>query len=912
MSLSAGTRLGPYEVVAPLGSGGMGEVYRARDPRLGREVAIKVLPESFAADPDRVARFEREARTLASLNHPHVATIHGIEDTDGRRALVMELVEGPTLAGLLGQSGRTRSSARPGLPPDEALPIARQIAEALEAAHDAGVVHRDLKPANVKVRADGTVKVLDFGLAKVIHAGPSPAASAAPTISAPTALTHQGVLLGTAAYMSPEQARGKPVDRSTDLWAFGCVLFEMLTGRRAFDGDSLTDVLAAIVGAEPDWSALPADTPWAIRMLLRQCLRKRPEQRLRDARTARVMLEEAGVDPVSGAPAASPDRAASGPSRRRVLQLAGAALPAAGLGWVAALSLRDAAPPAGPVEVRRFSMDLGLVRPVISPNGRHIAYRLEGRLWVRDLSSETPREIPGGLAFGGFNSDEAYYLTWSPDSRDIAFLAGDELRRVSVHEGGSAAVICTLPAGPAPRRWLGGMAWSAGGGTIVFSRYGAGIFEVPAGGGPPVRLWEENHADDLILFETPEGRAVLFASTGEGGGGPGHGLVVRPPDGTRRLITQLDSNWPELLYSPTGHVLFRHNPQESPSLWALPFSSRTLTAQGEPFLLLRPGFQPSLSAEGTLAYLDTGRAGVQHLAWRDYRGDVLGEAADGHEIIEQVSVAPDGRRAVVVARDAGQTVLWLYDLQRFGRRRVELGEAAAGDVLLATWSGDGTDIYATVASSSSSVTIVRVPAAGGGEPERLLAPDRLPPSVGASVAMNSSRDGRRLVALHGPVLTEMTIWLWTREDAGGGFGSPVQISGETGAFAQLAPDGRHMAFTSRSSGRLEIWLQSVPDGVRHQVSFDGGASPLWAADGTEIFYNARGTLMRVPVGAGGRTSPGLPEPRFEHPRLTGLGAPFARFAVSADGERFLTVESDREPLRPMVRLVQNWPTELLS
>jgi hypothetical protein len=267
---------------------------------------------------------------------------------------------------------------------------------------------------------------------------------------------------------------------------------------------------------------------------------------------------------------------------------------------------------------------------------------------------------------------------------------------------------------------------------------------------------------------------------------------------------------------------------------------------------------------------------------------------------------------VVVARDAGQTVLWLYDLQRFGRRRVDLGEAAAGDVLLATWSGDGNDIYATVASSSSSVTVVRVPAAGGGGPDRLLAPDRLPPSVGATVAMNSSRDGRHLVALHGPVLTEVTIWLWTREDAGGGFGSPVQISEETGAFAQLAPDGRHMAFTSRSSGRLEIWVQSVPDGVRRQVSFSGGTSPLWAADGTAIFYNARDTLMRVPVGAGGRVSPGPPEPLFEHPRLTGLGAPFARFAVSTDGERFLTVESDREPMRPVVRLIQNWSTELLS
>jgi hypothetical protein len=879
--LVPGSNLGPYEIVSLVGAGGMGEVYRARDPRLGREVAVKVLRDAGVLDADRVRRFQAEARAAGALDHPGILAVYDVGQHGDVPYLVSELLDGETLA--------RRVSDRGPLPARQAVDYAAQIARALAAAHAKGIVHRDIKPPNLFVIRDGRVKILDFGLAKVRRAAEDDVTLTA----SDDPLTRAGAVLGTVGYMAPEQVRGETADHRADIFALGVVIHEMLSGAPPFRRPTTADTLNAILRDDPP--ALPASVPPAIDRLVRRCLEKRPHDRYHSAHDLALALADA--------PPTDPLAPASGIGRRRFLEVGGTALAAGAFGWGAALALRGT-PPADRSVVRRFSMDLGLVRPVISPNGRHIAYRLAGRLWVRDLVSETPREIPGGRASLGFNSDEAYYLTWSPDSRDLAVLAGDELRRVSVLEGGTATTICTLPAGNPRRRWIGGMAWSADGDTVVFSRYGAGIFEVPARGGSPVLMWEEAHADDLILFQTSRGRAVLFAATG--GDGPGHGLTVRTPDGERRRIAQLESNWPELLYSPTGHILFRRNPVESPSLWALPFSPETLTTLGEPLLVQRPGFQPSLSAEGTLAYLDPGPAGDQHLAWRDRRGSVVGESSDGHAVIDALSLSPDGSQAVVVTQDAGQRGLWIYDLERFGRRRLALGDDGEGRLpLLAIWSADGTEIYVTDAAISAS-TVLRVPAVGTGEPTPLFTPDRLPLPKGGTLAMSSSRDGRYLVGLHGPGLPTLTTWMWTR-DAAGSYGNAVQLTQEGGQFAQLSPDGRHLAFTSRGSGRIEIWVLSVPDGSRRrQVSFRGGTSPHWGPDGTELFFNERGTLMRVPVGTGPEFSAGSSAPLFDHPRLTGVGAPFPRFAVSPDGARFLTVEAEHELARPMVRVVQNW------
>ena len=887
--LVPGSHLGPYEIIGILGAGGMGEVYRALDPRLRRHVAVKVLRASTIDDADRLRRFEAEARAAGALEHPNILVVYDIGQHGDVPYIVSELLEGETLRHRLREGGA--------LAVRQVLDYAGQVARGLAAAHQQGIVHRDVKPENLFLTRDGRVKILDFGLAKLV---PDPGADG-PTASV-EALTKTGIVLGTVGYMAPEQVRSGAVDHRADIFALGVVMYEMLSGVQPFRRPTTAETLTAILKDDP-----PAQAPVVPRRLdrlVRRCLEKRPHDRFHSAHDLALALDDAAQTEELPIPATS------GPGRRRLLAPAVAALVAAGLTWLAMLTLGQD-PSVDPSAVRRFSMDLGLVRPVISPNGRHIAYRLDGRLWVRDLASETPREIPAGRASLGFNSDEAFYLTWSPDSRDIAFLAGDELRRVSALEGGEATTICPLPSGPPQRRWLGGMAWSDDGDTIVFSRYGAGIYEVAAGGGPPALLWEENHADDLILFDTPRGRAVLFAVTGEGGAG--HALIVRMPGGERRYVTQLNSNWPELVYSPTGHVLYRMNPVQSPSIWALPFSPQTLDAEGEPFLVHRQGFQASLSSEGTLVYLDPGPPTSQHLAWRDRSGSPVAAATDGHGVIEALSLSPDGDQAVVVAQDAGQNGLWLYDLNRFGRRRVALGSEAEDQVpLYAIWSRVTDEIYYTVTALPPRTAIFRMPATGAGEARALPLPNGLPFPEGFTVLVDSSDEGPYFMAVHGstPSAPSVSVWFW-RNDTVDTEGEAVELSVNAGdTVPQFAPDARHVAYVSRASGRPEIWVQSFPDGrLRRQISFRGGTAPVWAPDGTELFFNERDTLMRVAVSTAGELVASPPEPLFAHLRLTGTPAPYARYAVSPDGQRFLTVEADGEATAPVVRLVQGWLSE---
>jgi len=885
----AGRQLGGYQVQSLLGVGGMGEVYRARDTKLERDVAIKVLPPSFADDTERLHRFEREARMLAALNHPHIGAIYGLEDVDSIRFLVLELVDGETLAERIAR-------AAPAIALDEALAIALQLTDALDAAHEKGIVHRDLKPGNIKITADGVVKVLDFGLAKI----DSPESDANPSHS-PTVTVHgtrAGVILGTAAYMSPEQTRGRPVDKRTDVWAFGCVLYEMLAGRAAFAGETVSDIIAAILGREPDWSALPATTPVGVRRLLHRCLAKDPKRRLRDIADARLEIETLVGEPIESAGANN----ANVSTRRQASRLR-ASIGVLSLLLLASLAavvvlLRRPAPASNPEPVRRFSMELGYVRPVISPDGRHIAYRTNDGLWIRDVDSEAPREIPGARRAGGYYSDQSYYLTWSPDSRDIAFLADNELRRVSVAQGGATTTICALPPGRPGGRQVGGVAWSSDGQTIVFSRYGAGIFEVSSRAGSPTLLWKENHADDLLLFDTAQGRAVVFAEESDR-----HNLVVRTASGERRVLVPLESSWPELVYSPSGHVLYRHDPVESSSIWAMPFSAETLAVVGKPFPVERAGQGMSLSADGALVYLEPGRIRSQRLAWRDRAGKLLEQSTHAHDSIEALSLSPNGDRAVVATNDGGHQGFWMYDVQRFSRSRLEFGADVDGARRLAALFVRPDEIFYTLQTSPSETTVFAVSADNPVQGRPVPAPD------GFKIGLGRTADGRFTLLAGDPKGTGVVnLWLM-RKDRSNEKGEAVHFSqnSEREFVAALSPNARYVAYTSTIGGQLDVFVRPFPEGKgRWQISSAGGQGPIWGADGRELFFVEANALKRVAVSTTGEFSAGAAESLFEHPTLRVATVPAARFGVSRDGRRILTVETERDRTVPVVHYVQNW------
>ena len=674
MPLNAGDRFaGHFEVTGPLGAGGMGEVYRARDTRLNRDVALKILPDAFAADPDRLARFQREAELLASLNDPNIAQIHGIEEDGGTRALVLELVDGATLEERI---------ARGPIPLDEALGIAAQIADALEAAHGAGVIHRDLKPANVKVRGDGTVKVLDFGLAKVLEAGPaSGPPHDSPTMA--TAATQLGVIVGTAAYMSPEQARGRPVDRRADVWAFGAVVYEMLTGRRAFEGDDVTGILAEVIKTEPAWASLSDDVPRAVSGVLRRCLAKDPGERLRDIGDVRLGLLGAFDDP--DRPAAAPPPTAGPGWRRRAAELAGAALlaaVAAGLG-VRSLPAPEPPPPA-PV---RFTIPASPnVGPIVelSPDGRYLAY-LEGdesrepHLWVHSLASGDARPLAGTEVVG-------VPPFWSPDGRFIAFSDGSTLKRVDVAEGVVESI------GDAPG-FLGG-SWNENG-VIVFGGQ-TGIMQVPAAGGTPTPVTaldeargDAGHAAPRFL---PDGRHFLYVrvSTDQSVNGLYVGALGVDPaeqDPTRLLATGLTAAYAGPTASTgVGRLLF----MEDRRLLAQPFDHTRLQLAGSPTVVAEDvgsfNFWASFSVSrtGTVAWRGADTAGS--VRWLEPTGDEWPPGAIGSlNAPRNPRLSPDGRRLALV--EDGD--LWVFDLD--GRPPIRLTFDDFGTAT-PVWTPDGSRI----------------------------------------------------------------------------------------------------------------------------------------------------------------------------------------------------------------------------
>jgi Tol biopolymer transport system component len=862
MSLQPLTRLGGYDILAQIGAGGMGEVYRARDIRLNRDVALKVLPATFTGDAERNARFRREAQLLASLSHVHIGAIHGLEEFNGEPILVLELVEGPTLADRIVE-GR--------LAIDEALGIARQIAEALEAAHEQGVIHRDLKPANIKLRGDGVVKVLDFGLAKLVE-GPNddrhrgrPDLTASPTITSP-AMTGVGVILGTASYMSPEQARGLAVDRGADIWAWACVLFEMLAGGRAFGGTDTTEVIAAVVRGEPDWSRLPASTPEGVRRLLRRCLEKNPKQRLADIRDARFALEDAQSEPVhsTGRPAAA--------VRRERFIWAGALLfclaGAGALLWRASTLARAGSAREMRVEVTTAPTN-DLVSMAISPDGDTLAYvaSLNGRpmLWLRSLATGDVRPLTG--------TDGASFPFWSPDSRSIGFFANERLYRIDA-DGGSLASLATAPVGA-------GGAWSRDG-VILFPRVpDAPVSRVSASGGPADdapgsgQLAGGNRFPQFL----PDGRHYLYFMAGAGVRGVYVGVLDSPE---RRRLFDSDA---AAVFVPPAHVLF----VRAGTLFVQGFDTARLNLEGDAVPL---GKGVAIDGVGAAAISASSvdsfvyRAGsanrLRQLAWFDRSGVQIGEAfppdADNPA---NPAISPDGRQVAISRTVAGNADVWLQDLARLGALR-RITTAPTPDIY-PIWSPDGTRIaYAGIGRAGFDI-FVRPTTTDGGE-SLLLG------GAFQEIPADWSRDGRFVLYRQQDPSGNQDLWAFPMGGSQKPF--PVARTSADERTGQFSPDGKWVAFESNESGRYDVYVQSFPSpAVRTIVSTAGGRQARWGPDGKELFYIAPdGRLMAVSVRfrPDGQIDPASPVPLFAtRVSSTPTGGSVVEYDISRDGRQFL-------------------------
>jgi Tol biopolymer transport system component len=867
VSLSSGTRLGSYEITAQIGVGGMGEVYRATDTNLKRQVAIKVLPASVAGDAERLARFQREAEVLAALNHPHIAAIYGLEKTPEFTALVMELVEGDDLS---------QRIARGAIPIDEALPIARQIAEALEAAHEQGIIHRDLKPANIKVRADGTVKVLDFGLAKAMEpaAGSSPSVSMSPTITTP-AMTQAGMILGTAAYMSPEQARGKAVDKRADIWAFGAVLFEMLTGTRAFPGEDITDTLAAVVRAEPEWTLLPAGLSPALVTYLKRCLHKDPKQRIPDIAAMRLALEGAFETAAPQTPGTAVQPA---PASTRMLPWA----VAAALVIVAAVTAFGWWRATRPVEqalrpLVRLDVDLGadvsLGSPVgtdaiLSPDGTRLVYLSQRRLWTRRLDQPTATELPG--------TQGAFAPFFSPDGQWVAFFATGGLQKISV-EGGAAIVLS--PAG-IPR----GGSWGEDGTIIAALNITGGLSQIPAAGGPPTPLTDLQAGDITHRWPQilPGGQAVLFTS------GPSAGLY---DTATIDVVSLADHHRTTLVrggtfgrYLPSGHLVY----VQGGTLFAVPFDLDRLEVHGTPapvldqvdYSTLDGSAQLAFSQTGTLLYRSSGAgAGLFTVAWLDAAGQVQPLLAKPGAY-GRPSLSPDGQRLALEVTEAG-TDVWVYDWPRDTMTRVTFTGTAEGPV----WSPDGR--YLAFRTVGGGMAVTR--ADGGGPPQPVTQ------SQNQQYPWSFTPDGTRLAFME--LRAEAAFDLWTvpleREGTGLRGGTPepfLQTQADERAPA-ISPDGRWMAYASAESGTFQVYVRAFPDtGGKWQISNSGGTYPMWSRTGHELFFETLENQVVVASYAATGESFAADRPHeWSAQQLGGSANTLRNIDLASDGKRIIAL-----------------------
>jgi Tol biopolymer transport system component len=905
-----GQTLSHYRITAALGAGGMGEVYRATDTNLGRDVAIKVLPSEVVQDPERLGRFKREAHLLAALNHPNIAAIHGLEEADAKPFLVLELVEGEDLKQRL---------ERGAIPVDEALEIAQQVAEALEEAHNKGIVHRDLKPANVKLTPDGKVKVLDFGLAKA-WAGDAPdgSSSSAALSQSPTLAntgTVAGLILGTAAYMSPEQARGKPVDKRADVWSFGVLLWEMLTGRTLFAGDTVTDVIAAVVRQEPDLDALPATTPHAVRRLVARCLRKDPRTRLPDIGGARLELQDvvAGTAAEGDAPAADTAAATMGVERRSRTRerwtWAAVAVTLAGIAAFLLFRLLAQAPETRPAAhfVVETPEDLAFGAfdpPALSPDGRALAFvglspTGTAQLWIRPLDAPEVRALPG--------TEGAGRPFWSPDSTSIAFAAGGEIRKILL-AGGTVQRVCALLRG---NTHFGGT-WNAEG-TIVFSAGGltANLYSVSAAGGEARLLTphDESRGETAHWWPQflPDGHHLLFqvAAAGEEHGGL-HVTSLEEPSGRRRVLP--DNS--RFRYSEPGQLLFARDGV----LLAQDFDAERMATTGEAvpiatgvaaWAVNSDWGEFSASAAGLVTWISGNDPEVQ-LEWLDRKGGRLGTLGEAGSY-GQIVLSPDDRRvAVEITGGEGQWDIWVLDVARGVASRLTTGPANERDP---GWSPDSQTLMFS-STESGDQDLLRKDLQGS-EP---AAP--LPGGIGQTpgerdIAKEWLREGNTL--LYKTVAAgESAIWALSLD----GDGKPESLVKGFGADQpHVSPDGRWLAYITTESGRYEVYVEPFRRrGERVRVSANGGGQPRWRGDGKELFYlSLDGSLMAVDVGEGA-TGPevGIPTTLVSAPDLeaTVQGPDYHDYAVSADGQRFLVKRSAESDRRRRIHVLLNWPSLL--
>jgi serine/threonine protein kinase len=873
MTLAAGTRLGAYDIQGTLGAGGMGEVYRARDNQLGRDVALKLLSESVTHDPERIARFRREAQVLASLNHPHIGAIYGLEGAGPSMCLVLELVEGPTLA--------ERIASGP-IPVEEALRIAGQIAGALEAAHEKGIIHRDLKPANIKVTPDGNVKVLDFGLAKAgeVNAG------AIELSNSPTMMrTMPGMILGTAPYLSPEQAKGREADRASDMWAFGCVLYEMLTGRRAYDGGTMSEVLAEILKSVPDWQRLPAETPEGIRRLLRRSLQKDQKLRLRDIHDARLEIDEVQSGTRQN------ERLVDPRSMRRE-RFAWASTVAIVALIAAVLGARALRPAPAPLEARLEistppTRDQSLA---ISPDGRKIVFagRSAGQsqLWLRSLDSASARPLPG--------TERATAPFWSPDSRSIGFFADRKIKRMDI-DVGSVRILQTAFAP------LGG-AWNRDGTIIMATNPGKPIVRTSAGGGEQVAATRFDSSQQLGQTWPqflPDGRHFLFFVIGRP---EARGVYIGQLDGldTRHLF---DADSPAV-YAASGHLLFLRDGR----LLAQDFDPERLELRGEPFVIADPmpaGTTLSASGAGPIAYRTPSvDSGQRQLVWADRSGREIDKVVYPDVSAQGPALSHDGRRVAVFRDTNGNNDIWTYETGRRAWDRVTFG---SGSNIYPLWSPD--DRRIVFGSRRGEMDLYwKLLSAPPGSEERLLS------TLGPKFPMDWSRDGRFL--LFNLIDPQRGGDIWALPMDGDRKPFVVVHTDFDELLPQFSPDGAWIAYQSDKTGRYEIYVQAFPGpGGDTRISIDGGAQVRWNPNGKELFYVAADDrLMAVPMrfASNGKTvEPGTPLALF----ATSVGSKAIntnrqQYMVSPDGQSFVMNSVVGEASSSPITVILNWKPRL--
>jgi hypothetical protein len=883
-----GRTLAHYRVTAKLGEGGMGEVYRATDTKLDREVALKVLPAAFLADPERLARFEREAKLLAQLHHPNIAAIFGLEEADGVRALAMELVEGPTLAERLEQGS---------LPIEECLAIAEPIAAALEEAHEKGIVHRDLKPQNIKASLDGRVKVLDFGLAKALglpdratESGAAADLALSPTLT--LGGTEMGVILGTAGYMAPEQAKGMPVDKRADIWAFGVVLYEMLAGGRLFAGDSVPDTLADVLRREIDFGVLPAETPPALRKLLRRCLERNPKSRLRDIGEARLLIAElrtgatvalpaAGVAPIAAASAAGGARRVLGPALAAV-----AALATLGVGYLAGRARGGGAPVAAQREHRFVLASEGRTPEdgqAIAPDGERVAYTAAGGLWLRDLAEVEPSRLAG--------ADGAASPFWSPDGREIGFARAQALWRVGL-EGGAPKRICELPAGE-----LEGGSWGEDG-HVVFGLATGGwtgsLLRCPAAGGNVSVVHDPGQitlraANPQVL---PGDAGILFTLHGTNDRGE---VRILSGGASRALFGQLQQPTSVAL-GPGRRLFYSLERGVGADLWSVQLDERLEKPVGEPLLVAEGGDLPSVSRGGALLFAAIERT-IWRLAWLDRAGvaSPFGEPFEWNAKDQLIQLSPDGRHASLILMGQEDRVgeLWIAELDQGTRQR----QPVDFEPYSAVWSPDGGELLVTGNNAAALF-----PLAGTGAARRL--------ALDWSIFQpRFAPDGRWIVGYR--IDAESGRDLWRISADGSAPHEPLLRAPGQQVNPDVSPDGRLLAYQSDESGRAEIYVRPYPAGERKwQVSTGGGRSPVWSRRGGEIAWISGNAVWSAAVaGTGGEFSVGVPRLVADGEALDlelSLGRYFYNrtFDLAPDGNRLLVVQRAR-PVRNAVVYVDD-------